>query len=131
MLLSLCEKGSKPRNYSPEVGWDYSQRSWVKGEKFKGNMRGDSFTQRVVRVRNELPVKVVHMSSISTFKRSLNSYVDGGLGSQCRSMCVGRSNVFPMILSLLKGGSCIQRLCSLVLLDTSSVSMAFHLAPLV
>ena len=48
----------------------------MKGEKFKGNIRGDFFTQRVVGVWNELPDKVVNAGSLLTFKKNLDGFMD-------------------------------------------------------
>ena len=48
----------------------------VKGEKFKGNIRGGFFTQRVVGVWNELPDKVVNAGSLLTFKKNLDGFMD-------------------------------------------------------
>jgi len=44
----------------------------VRGEWFKRNLRGNFFTQRVVRVWNEVPEKVVEAGTIATFKKHLN-----------------------------------------------------------
>ena len=49
----------------------------IKGQKFRGNMRGNFFTQRVVAVWNELPVEVVEAGSILSFKNKLDRYMDG------------------------------------------------------
>ncbi|XP_055489927.1 uncharacterized protein LOC129696245 [Leucoraja erinacea] len=49
----------------------------MKGQKFRDNMRGNFFTQRVVTVWNELPVKVVEAGSFLSFKNKLDSYMDG------------------------------------------------------
>ena len=48
----------------------------VRGQKFRGNMRGNFFTQRVVAVWNELPVEVVEAGSILLFKKKLDRYMD-------------------------------------------------------
>ena len=40
-------------------------------------MRGNFFTQRVVSVWNDLPVEVVEVGSILTFKSKVDRYMDG------------------------------------------------------
>ena len=49
----------------------------IKGQKFRCNMRGNFFTQRVVAVWNELPAEVVEAGSILTFKSKMDRYMDG------------------------------------------------------
>ena len=49
----------------------------IKGQKFRGNMRGNFFTQRVVAVWNDLPAEVVEAGSILTFKSKVDRYMDG------------------------------------------------------
>ena len=48
----------------------------MRGEKFKGNITGGFFTQRVVGVWNELPDEVVYAGSFLTFKNKLDRYMD-------------------------------------------------------
>ncbi|XP_062906374.1 uncharacterized protein LOC134347835 [Mobula hypostoma] len=48
----------------------------VRGQKFRGNMRRNFFTQRVVAVWNELPAEVVEVGSMLSFKVKLDSYMD-------------------------------------------------------
>ena len=49
----------------------------MRGERFKRDLRGNFFTQRVVRVWDELPEEVVEAGTITTFKRHLDRYMDG------------------------------------------------------
>ena len=44
----------------------------VRGERFKRDLRGNFFTQRVVHIWNELPEKVVEAGSIATFRKHLD-----------------------------------------------------------
>ncbi|XP_072443501.1 RNA-directed DNA polymerase from mobile element jockey isoform X1 [Chiloscyllium punctatum] len=48
----------------------------VKGERYRGVVRGRSFTQRVVGAWNALPVGVAESESFVTFKRQLERYMD-------------------------------------------------------
>ncbi|MBB6707133.1 reverse transcriptase family protein [Proteus mirabilis] len=48
----------------------------VRGERYKRDLRGNFFTQRVVRVWNELPEEVVEAGTIATFKRHLDGYMN-------------------------------------------------------
>ena len=48
----------------------------IEGQRFRGNMRGNFFTQRVVAVWNGLPVEVVEAGSILLFKSKLDRYMD-------------------------------------------------------
>ena len=48
----------------------------MKGEKFKGNIRGGFFTQRVVGVWNELPDEVVNAGSLLTLTKNLDRSMD-------------------------------------------------------
>ena len=49
----------------------------MRGERFKRDLRDNFFTQRVVRVWNELSEKMVEAGSIATFKKHLDKYMDG------------------------------------------------------
>ena len=49
----------------------------IKGPKFRGNMRGNFFTQRVVAVWNEFPAEVVEAGSILTIKSKVDRYMVG------------------------------------------------------
>ncbi|PLS49478.1 hypothetical protein CYV29_15670, partial [Carnobacterium maltaromaticum] len=49
----------------------------VKGEKFRGDMRGKFFTQRVVGAWNALPAEVVDAGTIASFKMYLDRYMNG------------------------------------------------------
>ena len=48
----------------------------VLGEKFRGDVRGKFFTQRVVNVWNSLPGEVVGAGTIAAFKRYLDEYMN-------------------------------------------------------
>ena len=63
----------------PRVGESKTReyRFKVRGERFKRDLRGNFFTQRVVRIWNELPGKVVEAGTIETFKKHLHKYMDG------------------------------------------------------
>ena len=61
----------------PEVGESKTrgQRFKVRGERYKRVQRGNFFTQKVMRVCNELPEIVVEAGSISSFKKRSESYM--------------------------------------------------------
>ena len=48
----------------------------VRGGKFKRDVRGRFFTQRVVNAWNTLPEEVVEADSVTTFKKHLDRYVN-------------------------------------------------------
>ena len=48
----------------------------VRGVRFKGDVRGRFFTQRVVGAWNSLPGKVVEADTIVTFKMCLDKYMN-------------------------------------------------------
>ena len=49
----------------------------VRGERFKRDLRGNFFTQKMVHIWNELPEKVVEAGSIATFIKHFDKYMDG------------------------------------------------------
>ena len=49
----------------------------VRRERFKRDLSGNFFTQRVVRIWNELPEKVVEAGPKASFKKHLDKYIDG------------------------------------------------------
>ena len=61
----------------------------IKGQRFRGNMRGNFFTQRVVAVWNELPVEVVAAGSLVSFKNKLDRHMDEK-GMEGYGMSAGR-----------------------------------------
>ena len=61
----------------------------IKGQKVRGNMRGNFFTQRVVAVLNELPVEVVAAGSLVSFKNKLDRHMDEK-GMEGYGMSAGR-----------------------------------------
>ena len=67
-------QGLFPRVGDPKTR---GQRVKVRGKRFKRDLRGNFFMQRVVRTCNELPEKVVEAGSIATFKKHLDKYMDG------------------------------------------------------
>ena len=58
----------------------------MRGKRFKKAVKGNFFTQKVVRIWNLLPEKVVEAGTIATFKKHLDKYMDGkgleGYGSK-------------------------------------------------
>ena len=59
----------------------------VKGGRYRGDVRGRFFTQRVAGVWNALPVEVVVSESLGTFKRLLDRYMDYGRMMESRLIC--------------------------------------------
>lgn len=46
----------------------------MRGQTFKRDLTGNSFTTRVVHTRNELPEKVVEAGTVTTFRKHLGRY---------------------------------------------------------
>jgi len=55
----------------------------VKGRRYRGDVGGRFFTQRMVGMWNALPVEVDESESLETFKQLLDRYMDYGRMMEC------------------------------------------------